>query len=139
MRPAPRLVLLALMGVGATAPAPLARGADAGLTVSLIKMPYRGERNLPDLSDSPDYLEAGGLSKVVEQQGCRLRPTSNVALAGGTEGLRRMEPAGTGQRAARAHRRRRGQGGRLPGGAPRRPLGRRALVGRGHQDKVGEH
>src|SRR5438445_13307023 len=81
MRPAPRLVLLALMGVGATAPAPLARGADAGLTVSLIKMPYRGERNLPDLSDSPDYLEAGGLSKLVEQQGCRLRPTSVVALA----------------------------------------------------------
>jgi arginase len=50
------------------------------LTVSLVKMPYRGERNLPDLSDSPDYLEAGGLAKLVEQQGCRLRPTSNVAL-----------------------------------------------------------
>jgi arginase len=80
MRPASRLVLLALMGFGATAPAPLARGAEAGLTVSLIKMPYRGERNLPDLSDSPDYLEAGGLAKLVEQQGCRLRPTSNVAL-----------------------------------------------------------
>ena len=80
MRSGPRLVLLALMGAGAIAPSPVARGADAGLTVSLIKMPYRGERNLPDLSDSPGYLEAGGLSKLVEQQGCRLRPTSNVAL-----------------------------------------------------------
>jgi arginase len=80
MRSGPRLVLLALMGVGAIAPSPVARGADAGLTVSLIKMPYRGERNLPDLSDSPGYLEAGGLAKLVEQQGCRLRPTSNVAL-----------------------------------------------------------
>ena len=77
----PRLALLGLIGVGAIAPSPVARGADAGLTVSLIKMPYRGERNLPDLSDSPDYLEAGGLSKLVEQQGFRLRPISNVALA----------------------------------------------------------
>jgi len=80
MRPAPRLVLLALMGAGAIAPAPLARAAETGPTVSLIKMPYRGERNLPDLSDSPDYLEAGGISKLVEQQRCRLRPRANVAL-----------------------------------------------------------
>jgi len=81
MSAGPRLALLGLIGVGAIAPSPVARGADAGLTVSLIKMPYRGERNLPDLSDSPDYLEAGGLSKLVEQQGFRLRPISNVALA----------------------------------------------------------
>jgi len=81
MSSGPRLALLGLIGVGAIAPSPVARGADAGLTVSLIKMPYRGERNLPDLSDSPDYLEAGGLSKLVEQQGFRLRPISNVALA----------------------------------------------------------
>jgi arginase len=44
-------------------------------------MPYRGERNLPDLSDSPDYLESGGLASLVEQQGWRLRPVSTVALA----------------------------------------------------------
>jgi len=81
MSSGPRLALLGLIGVGAIAPSPVARGGDAGLTVSLIKMPYRGERNLPDLSDSPDYLEAGGLSKLVEQQGFRLRPISNVALA----------------------------------------------------------
>jgi len=81
MSSGPRLALLGLIGFGAIAPSPVARGADAGLTVSLIKMPYRGERNLPDLSDSPDYLEAGGLSKLVEQQGFRLRPISNVALA----------------------------------------------------------
>src|SRR2546426_10729731 len=79
MRAALRLVVLTLMGAIGSSSA--ARGADAGLTVSLIKMPYRGERNLPDLSDSPDYLEAGGLSKLVEQQGFRLRPISNVALA----------------------------------------------------------
>ena len=49
-------------------------------TVSLVKMPYRGERNLPDVSDSPDYLEAGGIARLVEQQGCRVRPTSTVVL-----------------------------------------------------------
>jgi arginase len=70
-----------LIGVGAIVSSPVARGADASLTVSLIKMPYRGERNLPDLSDSPDYLESGSLAKLVEQQGWRLRPTSTVALS----------------------------------------------------------
>ena len=80
MRSAWRLSLLAITAVGAIA-IPAARAADAGLTVSLVKMPYRGERNLPDLSDSPDYLEAGGLAKLVEQQGCRLRPVATVALS----------------------------------------------------------
>jgi arginase len=72
---------LGLTVLGTIALAPVARGDDRGRTVSLVKMPYRGERNLPDLSDSPDYLEAGGLSRLVEQQGCRLRPVSTVALS----------------------------------------------------------
>jgi arginase len=79
MRPARRLFLLTVIGAIGSATAVL--GADAGATVSLIKMPYRGERNLPDLSDSPDYLEAGGIAKLVEQQGCRLRPVATVALS----------------------------------------------------------
>jgi len=74
-------VLMGLMGLAASAPAPVARGEDRGRAVSLVKMPYRGERNLPDLSDSPDYLESGSLAKLVEQQGWRLRPTSTVALS----------------------------------------------------------
>ena len=75
-----RLFLLAITAVGAIA-IPAARAADAGPTVSLVKMPYRGERNLPDLSDSPDYLEAGRLAKLVERQGCRLRPVATVTLS----------------------------------------------------------
>jgi arginase len=43
-------------------------------------MPYRGERNLADLSDVPDYLEKGGLQKLLEREGCRLKPISTVAL-----------------------------------------------------------
>jgi arginase len=65
----------------AIASAQVARADDGDRTVSLVKMPYRGERNLPDLSDSPDYLESGGLASLVEQQGWRLRPISTVALA----------------------------------------------------------
>jgi arginase len=69
------------MGLATIAPVPVASADDRGRPVSLVKMPYRGERNMPDLSDSPDYLEAGGLAKQVEQQGWRLRPTSTVALS----------------------------------------------------------
>jgi len=81
MRPRHRIALLGLIGLGAITPPRVAGGDDRGLAVSLIKMPYRGERNLPDLSDSPDYLESGGLGTLVEQQGCRLRPVSTVVLA----------------------------------------------------------
>jgi len=81
MRNGLRLALGGLMGLTAMAPMPTARADDRGRAVSLVKMPYRGERNLADLSDSPDYLESGGLAKLVEQQGWRLRPVSTVALS----------------------------------------------------------
>jgi len=68
------------MGLGAIAIAQVARGDDRARPVSLVKMPYRGERNLPDLSDSPDYLEQGGIQGLLEQQGCRVKPVSTVAL-----------------------------------------------------------
>jgi arginase len=73
-------VLLGLLGPGANALAQGAAEGGAGLRVALVKMPYRGERNLPDLSDSPDYLEQGGLQKLLERQGVRVKPVSNVAL-----------------------------------------------------------
>ena len=67
--------------MGAIGAAEVAQGADPARAVSLVKMPYRGERNLPDISDSPDYLEQGGILALLEQQGCRLKkPISNVAL-----------------------------------------------------------
>ena len=49
--------------------------------IALVKMPYRGERNLPDLSDVPDYLEKGGIQKLLEGQGWRLKPISTVVLS----------------------------------------------------------
>lgn len=80
MRARARFALFATIGFGAITLAPAARSDDRGRPVSLIKMPYRGERNLPDLSDSPDYLENGGLQGILEQHGWRLRSTTTVAL-----------------------------------------------------------
>jgi arginase len=80
MRPGARLALMTAIGLGGIMLAPAARGDELRRPVSLVKMPYRGERNLPDLSDSPDYLEQGGLAKLLEQQGWRLRPTTTVTL-----------------------------------------------------------
>jgi arginase len=70
-------LLLAVAGLGVLTPP--VHADDRAL--ALVKMPYRGERNLPDLSDSPDYLEKGGIQKVLEGQGLRLKPISTVALS----------------------------------------------------------
>jgi arginase len=72
------LTIVAVLAATA-APGP-ARAGEAGRAVSLVKMPYRGERNLPDLSDSPDYLEKGGLQKLLEQKGWRVKPPTTVTL-----------------------------------------------------------
>lgn len=76
---ASRLLLLALAVPNVALAQARAKG-DGTLAVSLVKMPYRGERNLPDLSDSPDYLEAGGLAKLLAQDRCSVRPVVKVAL-----------------------------------------------------------
>lgn len=56
-------------------------GIDGGSTpVALVKMPYVGERNAPDRSDGPDYLEQGGIQKLLEERGCRTKPVSTVVL-----------------------------------------------------------
>jgi hypothetical protein len=62
VRQGARLALLA--GFGLTVLAPAADSADRP-PVSLIKMPYRGERNVAELSASPDYLEKGGPTPVL--------------------------------------------------------------------------
>ena len=53
---------------------------DGKTKVALIKMPYRGARNVPEISPVPDYLEAGGLAAELEAMNCRLKPVSTVAL-----------------------------------------------------------
>src|SRR6266576_1481153 len=56
-------------------------GAGTAVRVALVKMPYVGERNVPDTSRGPDYLEEGGIRKLLEQQGVQVEPTATVALS----------------------------------------------------------
>ena len=80
MRRSTRWAAVLGLGVVVAASVPAAAADGSAPAVALIKMPYRGERNLADLSDSPDYLEQGGIAKQLESQGWRVRPVSNVAL-----------------------------------------------------------
>jgi arginase len=54
---------------------------ERGLTrVALVKMPYSGARNVPELSGGPDYLEQGGLIELLHGMDVELRETTTVAL-----------------------------------------------------------
>src|SRR5260370_34434500 len=53
--------------------------------VAMVKMPYAGERNVPELSGGPDYLEQGGLRKLLEDQGFQAKLASPVALSADEE------------------------------------------------------
>lgn len=64
-------------GLLLTAPS---RGAEAPTPVALVKMPYRGERNVAELSEAPEYLEQGGLADRLQKLSCRLKPVSEVRL-----------------------------------------------------------
>jgi len=70
MSAAPRLVLLTLIGAAAIAPSSLARGADASLTVSLIKMPYRQDRDGRS-RQAANNLILGALKGVQQRGGIR--------------------------------------------------------------------
>jgi len=54
--------------------------AQTPLKVALVKMPYVGERNVPETAGGPDYVEAGGIQKQIDGLGCRTKPVSTVAL-----------------------------------------------------------
>jgi arginase len=56
------------------------QGAFAQMRVAVIKMPYVGERNVPELSGGPDYLEQGGVQKLLEERSCQTKPVPTVAL-----------------------------------------------------------
>jgi arginase len=72
----PLVVLLSALGTFAQSSGTAAHS----VRVALVKMPYVGERNVPDTSRGPDYLEEGGIRKLLEQQGVQVRSTDTVAL-----------------------------------------------------------
>src|SRR5215472_18192486 len=60
-------------------------GETKPVRVALVRMPYVGERNVPDTSRGPEYLEEGGIRKLLEQQGAQVKTTDTVALTADEE------------------------------------------------------
>lgn len=53
----------------------------AGVKVDVIKNPYGGSRNVPELSTNPDYIHAAGLERLIEEWGGELiRPVQDTRL-----------------------------------------------------------
>lgn len=60
---------------------PLTAIAADTVKVDVIKNPYGGSRNSPELSTNPDYIHAGGLERLIEEWGGELiRPVQDVRL-----------------------------------------------------------
>ncbi len=53
-----------------------------GIKVDVIKNPYGGSRNVPELSTNPDYIHAAGLEGIIEGWGGELiRPVQDIRLS----------------------------------------------------------
>ena len=50
----------------------LATTAFCAVKVDIIKNPYGGGRNVPELSTNPDYIHAAGLERRIEEWGGEL-------------------------------------------------------------------
>lgn len=80
-----RMVLLSVMLAVGVSMAQSRDGNTQSVRVALVKMPYVGERNVPDTSRGPDYLEEGGIRKLLEEQGVQTKQVSTVALTADEE------------------------------------------------------
>ena len=59
----------------------LSLAAHADVKVDVIKNPYGGSRNVPELSTNPDYIHAAGLERLVAEWGGELvRPVQDIRL-----------------------------------------------------------
>lgn len=69
------ICLAALMSAG------LSSAANAAVRVDVIKNPYGGARNVPELSTNPDYIHAAGLERLISEWGGELvRPVQDIRL-----------------------------------------------------------
>ncbi len=60
---------------------PMAPMAADAIKVDVIKNPYSGARNVPELSTNPDYIHAAGLERLIGEWGGELiRPVQDVRL-----------------------------------------------------------
>jgi arginase len=70
-------IALLIWAVAATAEV----GGAPAVTVDVIKQPYGGARNVPEISANPDYIHAAGLERLLESWGAKLlRPVQDVRL-----------------------------------------------------------
>lgn len=70
-----QFVFIAALGAG------LSFSANAGVKVDVIKNPYGGSRNVPELSTNPDYIHAAGLERLIGEWGGELiRPIQDIRL-----------------------------------------------------------
>jgi arginase len=75
------LLLLGIVPLLAVSFAQTKSGSGSQVRLALVKMSYVGEQNVPELSGGPDYLEQGGLRKLLEEQGLQAKLASPVALS----------------------------------------------------------
>ena len=71
-------VAAALVVAGPCETAAQTEGGD--MRVSVIQMPYTGARNVPEISDNPDYLHRNGITDTIRAMGFGLVPDRTVAL-----------------------------------------------------------
>ena len=70
-----RLFLVAVLS------AALSLTANADVKVDVVKNPYSGARNTPELSTNPDYIHAAGLERLIGEWGGELiRPIQDIRL-----------------------------------------------------------
>jgi arginase len=70
-----RILLAAILSVS------VSLAANAEIKVDVIKNPYGGSRNVPELSTNPDYIHAAGLERLIAAWGGELiRPIQDVRL-----------------------------------------------------------
>ena len=77
-------MVLLLLTVTPTRVATLAqthKNEGNAVSVALLKMPYVGERNVAELSGGPDYLEQGGIRKLLEKRGIQVKQSSPIKLS----------------------------------------------------------
>lgn len=74
------LVAVAILGAG------FSLSAHAAVKVDVIKNPYSGSRNVPELSTNPDYIHAAGLERLIGEWGGELvRPVQDTRLTAAQE------------------------------------------------------
>ena len=78
-------LLSVLLACSCSCVAQAQRENGRAVRVALIKMPYVGERNVPELSGGPEYLEQGGIGKLLEERGVQTKVTPVVALTADEE------------------------------------------------------